>query len=218
MKLIWGVVCVLAIVGVVLVFLFREVILLEAGRFMAAEANQIEGVADVVILEGTEFISRGMVSKGIELLSLGKTRRMIIVLHSIAPNDRPFALNDDYASSVKKELRSLGIQDSIFRIIVNHIHNPVTLVSASGTLEALSKDGVKSAVLVSSGFHMRRSFLVYQHLCLPLNIKIYPIACFDTYEPKHWWDQDDGPRDFLSELQKLMFYMVKGYIPLKLSY
>ena len=217
MKWIWGASCIIAIVTI-LVFSFHRAILFKAGRFMAPEANQIEGVPDVVIVEGTTFVNRGVVAKGVELLLSGKAKRMVVVLHRIAPNHRPFALNEDYPSSVRRELQSLGLKDSAFTIIVTHIHEPITLVSAQGALEVLSRDGIKSAILVSPGFHMRRSFLVYQHLSLPSNIKIYPVACFDAYELNNWWSQDNGPRDFLSEFQKLLFYMAKGYIPLKFSY
>jgi hypothetical protein len=216
-KWIWVAFCISAIVTI-LVFSFHRAILFKAGRFMAPETNQIEGVADVVIVEGTTFVSRGVVAKGVELLSSGKAKRMVIVLHRIAPHHRPFALNEDYPSSVRRELQGLGLKDSAFKIIVTHIHEPITLVSAQGALEVLSRDGIKSAILLSPGFHMRRSFLVYQHLSLPSNIKIYPVACFDAYELNNWWSQDNGPRDFLSEFQKLLFYMAKGYIPLKFSY
>jgi len=217
-KYIWGAVGAFVIAAIFFGFLFRKGILLEAGRFMAPETKQIEGVADVVILEGTEFINRSMISMGLKLLSSGKAKRMVIVLHSIAPDQRPFGINEDYPSSVRRQLKDLGIKDSTFTIIVTHIHNPITLVSAKGALEILSKDGVKTAILISPGFHMRRSFLVYQYLSIPLKIKIYPIACFDAYELKDWWNQDRGPRDFLSEFQKLVFYIVEGYIPLKFSY
>ena len=83
-KWIWGTICISAIVAVIFVISFRETILVEAGKFMAPEATQIEGVADVVILEGTGTIGKTLVSKGVELLSSGKARRMVIVLHNIA--------------------------------------------------------------------------------------------------------------------------------------
>ena len=185
---------------------------------MAPEANRIADVADVVILEGTEFIDRGVVAKGIYLLSSGKARRMIVVLQNISPNHRPFAFNEDYSSAVGMELQNLGVKDSAFTIIVVHIGNPITLTSARGVLEILARDGVKSALLLSAGFHMRRSFLVYQHLSMPLDIKIYPVACFNEYGPVNWWNEDNGIRDFVSETAKLMYYMARGYIPLKLSY
>jgi len=217
-KWIWGAICISAIVGVTLVVSFREAILLEAGRFMAPEAAQIEDVADIAILEGTEFIGRGEVSKGMQLLSSGKAKRLVIVLHRIAPNHRPFAFNEDYSSSVRRELQRLGLKDSTFRVIETPIRNPITLTSAKGALQSLSGDGVKSAILVSPGFHLRRSYLVYQHLSVPLNIKIYPVACFDRYQANTWWRDGKGVRDFFEEVQKLVFYMASGYIPLKFSY
>ena len=76
-KWIWGAICFSAIVAVIFVFSFRRAILLEAGRFMAPEVNQIEGVIDVVILEGEAFIGRDIVSKGVDLVTSGKARRMV---------------------------------------------------------------------------------------------------------------------------------------------
>jgi uncharacterized SAM-binding protein YcdF (DUF218 family) len=213
-----GAIALSALVAVILVFSFKETILIEAGNFMAPEANSTEGVADVVILEGSEFISKGTVSKGLELLSSGKAKRMAIVLHNIGKNHWPFAFHEDYPSSVRRELQKLGLKDSDFIVIVTPIQNPVTLTSARGALKTLAKDGVKKAILVSPGFHMRRSYLIYQHLSVPLDIKIYPIACFDKYPRNNWWKEDTGPREFVGELQKLIYYMAMGYIPLKLSY
>ncbi|MDR2017560.1 MAG: hypothetical protein LBQ00_01555 [Syntrophobacterales bacterium] len=217
-KYIWGAIGALAIIALTFAFLSRKTILLRAGCFMAPRANHIEGVADVAILEGMEFIKRNMITVGLDLLSSGKAKRLAIVLHKIAPDHRPFAINEDYPSSVRRELKNFGVRDTDFVIIVTHIHNPITLVSAKGVLEVLSKDGVKSALLVSSGFHTRRSLLVYQYLSIPLNIKIYPVACLDAYDLDNWWNQDEGQRDFFSEAQKLVFYLAKGYIPLKLRY
>jgi hypothetical protein len=182
---------------------------------MAPQVEEItEGVADAVILEGTASISTGMVTKGMELLSSGRARRMIIVLHRVSASAWPFGMSEDYTSSVRNKLIGLGLRESAFRIIVTHIHEPITLIAAKGALKELSRDGVKSAFLVSPGFHMRRSYLVYQHLSAPLNIKIYPVACFDSYKLDEWWNQEYGPREFLSEGLKLAFYILRGNIPL----
>jgi hypothetical protein len=210
--------CVFFLGVAILIFFFRVAFLQEAGRFMAPEANPIADIADVVILEGTQFIERGIVKKGLHLLASGEARRMIIVLHRISPDHRPFAYNDDYSSSVRLELRKNGLKDSAFKIIETRIQDPITLTSARGALEILSSDGVKTGLLLSPGFHLRRSFLVYQHLSMPLNIKIYPIACFDDYGPDDWWYESKGIRDFFSEFSKLMYYTARGYIPLNLSY
>lgn len=215
---VWGVIFAVAMGISILVFSIREAVLQEAGKFMAPQTAWTDGTADVVILEGTEFISRTTVSKGANLLSSGKARRMIVVLHRIAKHHRPFGLNEDYPSLVRKQLQDLGLKDSVFTIIVTPINNPVTLTSAKGVIAVLFREGVRSAILVSPGFHMRRSYLVYQYLSAPFNIKIYPIAAIGEYELSSWWNRDSGARDFFSELQKLVFYLARGYIPLKFSY
>jgi len=214
-KWIWGGICLSLFLIIILIFAFRVPILMRAGQFMAPEGNYI---ADVAILEGSEYINRGMVMRGMNLLSSGKVKRIIVVLHRIAPSHRPFAFNEDYPHLVKKEMEALGLKGRDFRIIVTHIHDPITLTAARGAMETISKEDVKSAILISPGFHTRRSYLIYQHLCIPLQIKIYPSACFNSYQLDHWWSQEGGLRDYAAEVLKLAYYLAGGYIPFKLSY
>jgi len=207
---IWGVIIFsLLLIGIV-IFSCRTTILESCGKFMAPTGIY---TADVAILEGTESISRGMVAEGIKLLSSRKVQRLIVVLHRIAPSHRPFALNEDYPGLVKKELETLGLKEKDFKIIVTHIHEPITLTAAKGAMEILFKDNVRTAILLSDNFHTRRSFLVYQHIGASLHIKIFPSACFRAYQRDHWWLQEGGVRDFSYELIKLIYYLVQGYIP-----
>ena len=90
--------------------------------------------------------------------------------------------------------------------------------SARVALDALSRENVKSGILISSGFHTRRSFLAYQFAGIPHQIKIFPAACFTEYELDQWWEIYPGIRDFGTEVLKLAYYLVGGYIPLKFSY
>jgi hypothetical protein len=214
-KWIWGGICLSLFLIIILIFSFRVTILMQAGQFMAPQGNYI---ADIAILEGTEFIDRDIVMSGMNLLSSGKVKRIIVVLHRIAPYDRPFAFNEDYPNLVKKEMKDLGLKERDFRIIITRIHHPITLTAARGALETISKEDVKSAILLSPGFHARRSYLVYQYVCNPFQIKIFPSACFNSYQLDHWWSQELGLRDFTGELLKLAYYLAGGYIPFKLSY
>jgi hypothetical protein len=214
-KWIWGAICLSLLLMIILLFSFRVTILMRAGQFMAPEGKYI---ADVAILEGGEFIDRDIVMNGMNLLSSGNVKKLIIVLHRIAPSHRPFGLNEDYPDLVRKEMEALGLKERDFKIIVTHIHHPITLTEAKGAVETISKEGIKSAILLSKGFHARRSYLVYQHVCSPFQIKIFPSACFNSYQLDHWWSQELGLRDFVMELLKLTYYLAGGYIPFKLSY
>lgn len=207
------------VIAMVLVISFRENILIAAGNFMAPEANPIEGTADVVILEGTEFIGKGTVSKGLDILRSGKARHMVLVLHRISSKYRPFAVQEDYPSSVRSELQKLGLKNSDFTLLLAPLRDPITLTTARFVIESIAREGYKQAILVTSSFHTRRSYLVYQHLAKPLNIKIYPVAYFGKkYQRNDWWYEGHGTRDFFLQLQSLTFYMAMGYIPLKFSY
>ena len=44
------------------------------------------------------------------------------------------------------------------------------------------------------------------------------MAHFDEYQLEDWWRENGSLRDFVEELQKPVFYLVKVHIPLKLSY
>jgi hypothetical protein len=174
--------------------------------------------ADVAILEGTEFISTGVITNGIDLLSSGKVKRIVIVLQNIAPAHRPYGINGNYPDIVLQKLKNLGLKETDFKVILVPIRHPVTLREAEVVLKALSKDNTKSAILLSPSFHTRRSYLAYQHVGVPLQIKIFPSASFTNYQPSNWWVQEPGVRDFTVELLKLGYYLAGGYIPFKFSY
>lgn len=213
-KWILGGICLFIILSII-VFIFRETILLRAGSFMAP-AGQYK--ADVAILEGDEFIRTNIIMSGINLLSSGNVKRMVIVLQNIAPAHRPYGISGNYPDTVKQNLKDLGLKETDFKVIVVPIQHPVTLKEAEVVLKVLSKENIKSAILLATGFHTRRSYLAYQHVGTPLQIKIFPSACFAEYQLNNWWDEEPGVRDFTVELFKLSYYLAWGHIPFKLSY
>jgi hypothetical protein len=214
-KWIWGGICLFVFIITIFVFIFRETILLKAGSFMAPAGDY---KADVAILEGDEFIPTGAMTSGMDLLLSGKVKRIVIVLQNIAPAHRPYGINENYPDIVKQKLKNLGLKEMEFKVIVVSTRHPVTLKEAEVVLEALSKENIKSAILLSPGFHTRRSYLAYQYVGIPLQIKIFPSACFTEYQLNNWWVQEPGVRDFAVELLKLCYYLAGGYIPFKFSY
>jgi hypothetical protein len=208
-------ICLLVLLTSVSVYLFRDDLLFKAGCFMAPAGDYR---ADVAILEGTDFISTGMVMSGVNLILSGRVKRLVIVLQNIAPTDRPYGISGNYKDLVRQELEKIGLKEKEFKVIAVPIRNPITLNEARVILQGLSRENVKSAVLLSTGFHARRSYLVYQHIGLPLKIKIFPYAYFPTYNLSNWRVKSSGVRDFEVEVAKLFYYMIGGYIPLKLTY
>jgi len=208
-------ICLLVLLTSIIVYIFRDAILFKAGCFMAPVGDYH---ADVAIIEGSDFISTGIVMSGVNLLLSGKVKRLVFVLQNIAPTDRPYGINGNYKDLIRQKLQNHGLKEMEFNVITVPVRHPITLNEAKVVLQGLSKENIKSAVLLSTGFHTRRSYLAYQHEGLPLQIKIFPYAYFPTYNLSNWRVNSSGVRDFEIEVLKLFYYMISGYIPFKLSY
>ncbi|MCG6534133.1 MAG: hypothetical protein L7F78_05460, partial [Syntrophales bacterium LBB04] len=136
----------------------------------------------------------------------------------LSKNKKQFALEEASPDLLKKRLNASGLREKQFTVMVTPVHHPITLAEATIVLGALSKEGIKNALLLSNGFHTRRSFLVYQYVGRPLAIHIIPVAYFNDYQLDDWWLHEEGLREFTSELFKLVYYLIRGYIPTKLDY
>jgi hypothetical protein len=208
-KRIWGSILIIVFLASILVFSYREMILVKAGHFMAPTGDY---TADVVILEGADYITTGFIKAGRDLLLSGKVQRIVVVIHRISPSHRPFGINGDYPDVVWQKLRDMGLKEQEFKVIVTPIRSPVTLKEAKTVLDDLSQDHIKSAILLAPSFHTRRSYLAYQYVGEPLQIKIYPMACFTDFHQDKWWTDETGLRNFGVESIKLVYYLVFGYI------
>ena len=94
------------------------------------------------------------------------------------------------------------------------VAHPVTLTEARMILDTLSKESVKSAVLVARGFHTRRSYLLYRDLGRTRGITIIPWSSSVAYPLTKWWHNEDAVYDFVAQLAKLSYYLFRGYIPI----
>lgn len=214
-KWILGSLCLLVALLISLAYVFREPILTKAGQFMAPRG---EYTADIAILGGTTFLDRTIAEAGFELLKTGKVKRLVVVLHRIHPQHRPYGMNENYPEMVRKEILKRGISEKDFEIMVTHIHEPITLTEAQGALKLIARENIKTAVLLTPGFHTRRSYLVYQYVGNLYKITIYPQACLNGYKLDKWWVQEGAARDFSAEAVKLAYYVLWGHIPFRVGY
>ena len=73
-------------------------------------------------------------------------------------------------------------------------------------------------MLVTEGFHTRRSYWSYRIAAEAFRISVIPQPLFTKYEKETWWAENDAWRDYISEFAKFIYYVAKGYIPLKSLY
>lgn len=90
--------------------------------------------------------------------------------------------------------------------------DPITLTEARFVVGILAKEGFRQALLLSEGFHSRRSWAVYSQEGKRFNISVMSHPIFIRYRKENWWRQKEGMRDFLQELTKLVYYLGCRYI------
>lgn len=200
------------IVFVALAFALAGNILLDkAGNFLAP---RLTGKADAVILEGEELLQQGVVVETLKLMTERHIERLILVTHRYSEARRAFGISDHYNRLVEEELQRHGVKKERYLLISVPVEHPITLTEAKAVFKTLSKESIKSAVLVASGFHMRRSYLVYRGIGRTQDIQIIPWSSSASYPLAKWWINEDAVADFLTQLAKLSYYLLHGHIPI----
>jgi uncharacterized SAM-binding protein YcdF (DUF218 family) len=203
----------LILLGLVLILLpfFHQTILIEAGRYLTPEGT---GEADVVILEGAESVEEDAAKDAVRLLSSERANRLVVV-HQNSENGKNFDRPLNYNFLLTQKLENLGLKQNQIKVLEVPSRHPITLTEAKIVLSNLSESGLRSAILMSEGFHTRRSFWTYKQVGSKLDIKIIPYPFFVWYRNETWWHQVDGFHEFFDECLKFFYYILRGYIPMK---
>ena len=200
------------LIVVVLLVLIHGPVLTGLGGFLAP-AGGSEG--DAVVLEGTQVVINQGVKQGIALLKEGRVKRIYLVLHLLPREQQLFAVQEEYAGILGKELERLGVKKGHYRVLLAPIDDhPITLAEARYAVPYLFRDGVKKAILLAEGFHTRRSLGIYQRMGNSLGIRFVPVSYFPSYPKEEWWKHLEGIKDFTAESVKLGYYLVGGYLPI----
>lgn len=182
-----------------------------AGRFLAP---RYAAKADVVIIEGEELLQEGAVAEALALMAEQRIERLMLVTHRYNRSQMGFGISQRYHRLVAEELERVGLKKRQYTLVSVPVAHPVTLAEARVVLDTLSKESVKSALLVAQGFHTRRSYLLYRDIGKAKGIEIIPWSSSVGYPLTEWWYDEDAVYDFVSQLAKLSYYLLRGYIPL----
>jgi len=192
--------------SVLFVFIvFAKTVLVRIGRFMAPTSST---TADVVILEGGEAIDRRLLLQAAKQICSGRANRLVLVMHQIQGQPKVEAKIDREARIMADHF---GLCSQLQIIRTPNAH-PITLKEASVVLSELSLQGVHSAIIMTDGFHERRSYLVYKQIGTPLGLRIQPSNAFLAYAAENWWSSSTGIYVLFQELTKTAYYYLKGYL------
>ena len=194
-------------------------LLASAGSFMAP-VREPGGTVDAVVVEGTAQVDTELANLALSLLAERKVGRIFFVVAGDGRTELGDAFRGDLSSRLEDSAEKQRAEHEVVSIIRTPLEHPVTLRSARVAIEVLSKQGVKRAILLTSGFHARRSYLTYQYLGDQHQMQFYPQASFagHVHGKERWWTQRTAALHFLEQSLKLVYYMIRGYIPFKLSY
>ena len=201
----------LALVALVLLT-FHGPILAGMGRYMAPTTSDS---ADVLVLDGDDVIDKEGLHEGMALLSQGKANRMVVVLLYPLGAGPDAAVERECGRLIAHESHRLRLKEERSSVISVPIGgHPITRSEARFVTERLHRDGVRSAILLSKGFHTRRSTAAYRQEASRLGLNVVPRAHFVGYEGDSWWRTSKGIGDFLRESSKFLYYLTKGYLPI----
>lgn len=83
---------------------------------------------------------------------------------------------------------------------------PFTLNAAYQIRDFLSKEHVRSVVVVTSAFRSRRSSSVYRAVLGPAGIQVYCLPVFGEHTPENWATTWHGMEVVIEQFIKLQFY------------
>jgi hypothetical protein len=202
----------LILLALVFLLAFHGPILARAGRYMAPITTDS---ADVLILAGNNTISKAGLHEGMTLLSHGRANRLVVVLLYPLLSGQDSALERECARLISHESLRLGVKEERSSVIsVPIAGHPITRSEAILVTDKLHGDGVRSAILLSDGFHTRRSIAAYRQEASRLGLNIVPRAHFNGYDCDSWWTTSKGINDFVKESSKFVYYLARGYLPI----
>lgn len=143
----------------------------------------------IVVLAG----AKGRVEEGVKLYRAGKGKRLFLV------GVDPAVRKADLFTEVPGERSG----DEVF--LEKASRN--TLENAIFAREMLLKQNVRSILLITSRYHMKRSLLIFRSI-LPKDIAIYPYPLAGKSSSDSWWSHGGSLRLLFSEFYKYCLYRV----------
>lgn len=143
----------------------------------------------VVVLAG----GKGRIEEGVRLYREGKGERLFLI--GVDPSVKKSDLYKD-----TPEMRS-SEQVYLEKVSRN------TLENAIFARELILKNNVRSMLLITSRYHMKRSLLIFRNI-LPKDIAIYPHPVTSKNSTETWWSHGGSLRLLFSEFYKYCLYRI----------
>ena len=168
--------------ALVLVFIIKfDSILTSVGNFLIV--NEAPQKSDVIIVLGGDAANR--VPYGAELFKLGYADKVLLSGHAmIGP-----------ALSSGIPLSAILMEDQ----------SQTTFENGKYSLKIVKEQGYKSAIVVTSPYHTRRSSIIFAQLFKGIDLTICPVP-YDPTMTHNWWKDSNSRQFVISEYLKLVWH------------
>ncbi|ETT72279.1 hypothetical protein C173_14610 [Paenibacillus sp. FSL R7-277] len=175
-----------------ILFLFLPILLmllllLCAGRFLPVSETPKQ--ADVIIILSG---GGGRVEQGVKLYKEGYAPQLL--LSNAKEGAGP-------AGDMRETALSLGIPETA---LLSEDAAESTYQNAQLTLPIMKQHGFKSAIVVSSDFHMRRVKFIFDHVYKKSGIELTYIGADSGYNAKAWWSDRYSRETTFNEYIKMI--------------
>lgn len=185
----WLALAALTLLALILAVIRWQATLAFLGNYLARSETPQQ--ADLILVLGGNFYGP-RVLKAAELVSRGYAP---LVLISGAPyRGRP---EGEFAITF---LAQQGYRTNLFESFGHHARS--TIEEAIALRPELRRRGVKHVILVTSAYHSRRAWLVFELVSPGIRFTSVP-APDPSYQPSRWWTDESSSRLFYSEWSKL---------------
>jgi hypothetical protein len=198
---------IILIIFILVLYYFRSFILYEAGDYLVVKDDEVKDTADVMFIEDG-YNANEIFNLCFDLYKQGKCKRVLF----IKTDNDTYIFNDLYLEEFLKSKLDSSYKDFPYKIYNLPVEHPVTLNRSKEILDTLKKFNIKSVLLLTSGFHSRRSKKVYEGILKDSGIKLYVNTYFIKVDRNDWWTKADGFREVVSEYLKYIYYVIRGYI------
>lgn len=143
----------------------------------------------IVVLAG----GKGRIEEGVRLYREGKGGSLLLI--GVDPSVKKSDLYKDFN----------GVRSSEQVYLEKVSRN--TLENAIFARELITKNNIRSMLLITSSYHMKRSLLIFRSI-LPKDIAIYPHPVVNKTPVDAWWSHGGSLRLLFSEFYKYCLYRI----------
>ncbi len=169
------------------------------GRFLVVDDGPSKADA-VVVLSGD---GGDRLEQGVELYRKGYAPRLILT-------GAGEGANPPAAEVMSRQAAAMGVPPSAMLLASQ---STSTREDAVYTRELMLRNGLRSAILVTSPYHQRRASLTFARAFEGSGISVasYPTHD-DQWQPDNWWQSGRNIQLTMTELAKLAYYKLSGYL------